>query len=54
MTDKVEAIATGGFGPGITALTTGAIQAAPLIDPTLTLEPRNTASSCRSPISSRA
>ena len=39
MTDKVEAVATGGFGPGITALETGAIQAAPLIDPMLTLEP---------------
>jgi NitT/TauT family transport system substrate-binding protein len=39
MTDKVEAVATGGFGPGLTALTTGAIQAAPLIDPILTLEP---------------
>jgi NitT/TauT family transport system substrate-binding protein len=40
MTDKVEAVATGGFGPGLTALTTGAIQAAPLIDPILTLEPQ--------------
>jgi NitT/TauT family transport system substrate-binding protein len=39
MTGKVETVATGGFGPGITALTTGAIQAAPMIDPTLTLEP---------------
>ena len=39
MTDKVETVATGGFGPGITALTTGAIAAAPMIDPTLTLEP---------------
>lgn len=39
MSGKVEAIATGGFGPGITALTTGAIQAVPLIDPQLTLEP---------------
>ncbi len=39
MTDKVETVATGGFGPGLTALTTGAIQAAPLIDPVLTLEP---------------
>jgi NitT/TauT family transport system substrate-binding protein len=39
MTDKVETVATGGFGPGLTALTTGAIQAAPLIDPILTLEP---------------
>ncbi len=38
MTDKVETIATGGFGPGITALTTGAIAAAPMIDPILTLE----------------
>jgi len=39
MSGKVEAVATGGFGPGITALMTGAIQAAPLIDPQLTLEP---------------
>jgi NitT/TauT family transport system substrate-binding protein len=39
MTGKVEAVATGGFGPGLTALTTGAIQAAPLIDPILTLQP---------------
>jgi NitT/TauT family transport system substrate-binding protein len=39
MTGKVEPVATGGFGPGLTALTTGAIQAAPLIDPILTLEP---------------
>ncbi len=39
MTDKVEAVATGGFGPGLTALSTGAIQAAPLIDPILTLQP---------------
>lgn len=39
MTGKVEAVATGGFGPGLTALQTGAIQAAPLIDPILTLEP---------------
>jgi NitT/TauT family transport system substrate-binding protein len=38
MTDKVETIATGGFGPGITALTTGAIAATPMIDPTLTLD----------------
>src|SRR6185295_4994501 len=35
---KVELVATGGFGPGLTALTTGAIQAAPAIDPILTLE----------------
>jgi len=39
LTGKVETVATGGFGPGLTALTTGAIQAAPLIDPILTLEP---------------
>ena len=39
LSGKVEAVATGGFGPGITALMTGAIQAAPLIDPQLTLEP---------------
>ncbi|MGZ5829450.1 MAG: ABC transporter substrate-binding protein [Xanthobacteraceae bacterium] len=38
MEGKVESVATGGFGPGITALTTGAIQAAPMIDPVLTLE----------------
>jgi NitT/TauT family transport system substrate-binding protein len=38
MDGKVEPVATGGFGPGITALMTGAIQAAPMIDPTLTLE----------------
>ncbi len=36
---KVETVATGGFGPGLTALETGAIQAAPLIDPLLTLAP---------------
>jgi NitT/TauT family transport system substrate-binding protein len=39
LTGKVETIATGGFGPGLTALETGAIQAAPLIDPILTLQP---------------
>jgi NitT/TauT family transport system substrate-binding protein len=39
MTGKVETVATGGFGPGITALKTGAVAAAPMIDPTLTLEP---------------
>ena len=39
LSGKVEAVATGGFGPGVTALMTGAIQAAPLIDPQLTLEP---------------
>src|SRR5277367_4369360 len=39
MTGKVETVATGGFGPGITALTPGAVAAAPMIDPILTLEP---------------
>jgi NitT/TauT family transport system substrate-binding protein len=39
MTGKIEPVATGGFGPGLTALATGAIQAAPLIDPILTLQP---------------
>jgi NitT/TauT family transport system substrate-binding protein len=39
LTGKVEPVATGGFGPGLTSLTTGAIAAAPLIDPILTLEP---------------
>jgi NitT/TauT family transport system substrate-binding protein len=38
MDGKVEPVATGGFGPGIAALMTGAIQAAPMIDPTLTLD----------------
>jgi NitT/TauT family transport system substrate-binding protein len=38
LTGKVEPVATGGFGPGITTLMTGAIQAAPMIDPTLTLD----------------
>lgn len=40
MDGKVEPVATGGFGPGITALTTGAIQATPIIDPVLTLDAR--------------
>lgn len=39
MAGKVEAVATGGFGGGLTALDTGAIEAAPLIDPILTLQP---------------
>jgi len=39
MAGKVEAVATGGFGGGLTALDTGAIDAAPLIDPILTLQP---------------
>ena len=39
MAGKVEAISTGGFGAGLTALDTGGIDAAPLIDPILTLQP---------------
>lgn len=37
---KTELIATGGFGPGLTALAAGGIDAAPLIDPILTLQPQ--------------
>ena len=36
---KVEPVATGGFGGGLTLLDTGGIDAAPLIDPILTLKP---------------
>jgi NitT/TauT family transport system substrate-binding protein len=39
MGDKVEPVATGGFGGGLTLLDTGGIDAAPLIDPILTLKP---------------
>jgi NitT/TauT family transport system substrate-binding protein len=39
MVGKVEPISTGGFGAGLTALDTGGIDAAPLIDPILTLQP---------------
>jgi NitT/TauT family transport system substrate-binding protein len=39
MTGKVEPVATGGFGGGLTLLDTGGIAAAPLIDPILTLKP---------------
>ena len=39
MAGKVEPVSTGGFGPGLTALDTGGIDAAPLIDPILTLQP---------------
>jgi NitT/TauT family transport system substrate-binding protein len=39
MAGKVEPVSTGGFGAGLTALDTGGIQAAPLIDPILTLQP---------------
>jgi NitT/TauT family transport system substrate-binding protein len=39
LTGKVEIIAIGGLGPGLTALAHGAVDATPLVDPTLTLEP---------------
>lgn len=39
MLGKVELIPTGGFGPGLTALGAGGIDAAPLTDPILSLEP---------------
>lgn len=39
MTDKVELVGTGGFGGGLAMLDTGGIDAAPLIDPILTLKP---------------
>jgi NitT/TauT family transport system substrate-binding protein len=39
MGGRVEPVATGGFGGGLTLLDTGGIDAAPLIDPILTLKP---------------
>jgi NitT/TauT family transport system substrate-binding protein len=39
MGSKVEPVATGGFGGGLTLLDSGGIDAAPLIDPILTLKP---------------
>jgi NitT/TauT family transport system substrate-binding protein len=39
MAGQVEPVATGGFGGGLTLLGSGAIAAAPLIDPILTLQP---------------
>ncbi len=39
MAGKVQMVSTGGFGAGLTALDTGGIDAAPLIDPILTLQP---------------
>jgi NitT/TauT family transport system substrate-binding protein len=39
LTDKVELLAIGGLGPGLTALAHHAVDATPLVDPTLTLEP---------------
>lgn len=37
---KVHPVSTGGFGAGLTALDTMAIDAAPLVDPILTLQPK--------------
>ena len=39
LSGEVEPVATGGFGGGLTLLASGGIAAAPLIDPTLTLQP---------------
>jgi NitT/TauT family transport system substrate-binding protein len=39
MTGKVDMVGTGGFGGGVTLLDSGGIDAAPLIDPILTLKP---------------
>jgi NitT/TauT family transport system substrate-binding protein len=39
LTGKTEALAMGGLGPGLTALAQGAVDAAPLNDPSLTLQP---------------
>lgn len=39
MAGKVEMVGTGGFGGGLTLLDSGGIDAAPLIDPILTLQP---------------
>jgi NitT/TauT family transport system substrate-binding protein len=38
LTGKVELLAIGGLGPGLTALAQGAVDATPLIDPALTLQ----------------
>jgi NitT/TauT family transport system substrate-binding protein len=40
LTGKVTLIPTGGFGPGLTALDSGGIDAAPLTDPLLSLQPK--------------
>lgn len=40
MSGKVETVATGGFGGGLALLDSGGIDAAPLIDPILTLQPQ--------------
>jgi NitT/TauT family transport system substrate-binding protein len=38
LTGKIQLVATGGFGPGLTALNHGGIDATTLIDPLLTLD----------------
>ena len=40
LTAKVEAVALGGLGPALTALSQDAVSAAPLNDPMLTMEPK--------------
>lgn len=40
MSGKVETVSTGGFGGGLALLDSGGIDAAPLIDPILTLQPQ--------------
>jgi len=40
LTDKVEVIPLGGLGPALTALSQGAVAAAPIVDPRLTLQPK--------------
>jgi NitT/TauT family transport system substrate-binding protein len=40
LTGKVTLIPTGGFGPGLTALDAGGVDAAPLTDPLLSLQPK--------------
>jgi NitT/TauT family transport system substrate-binding protein len=39
LTGKVDMIAIGGLGPGLTALSQGTVAATPLVDPVLSLEP---------------
>jgi NitT/TauT family transport system substrate-binding protein len=41
LTDKVEALPLGGLGPALTALSQGAVAAAPLNDPRMTLHPKD-------------
>ena len=41
MAGKAELVGTGGFGGGLTMLDTGGVDAAPLIDPILTLKPES-------------